>query len=89
MFLDDFEQAASLAERAVSSTPVGIWGYAVHAAALGHLDRKSEMEEATSALLGKNPNFSCAHLTENLPLADEQYREIYLEGLRKAGVPEG
>jgi TolB-like protein len=88
MFLGEFDLAVGFAQRAVTYNVIGIWINAVLTAALAHSDRKLEMREAYADLLKRKPDFSCTYLLENLPVIDIEYRDIYLDGLRKAGVPE-
>jgi hypothetical protein len=58
-------------------------------AALGHLQRKSELTEAVAELQCRKPEFSCAFARARLFfIKNPQYLEHYLEGLRKAGLPD-
>ena len=55
--------------------------------ALGHLGRIKEAEEAIQRLHQLQPGYSCRRHKGNFPDFDS-FAEYYVEGLRKAGLPE-
>lgn len=56
---------------------------------LGHLGRRDEAAKELAELLKQRPDFTIALARQLRPYTDEGYREQFLGGLRKAGVPEG
>jgi TolB-like protein/cytochrome c-type biogenesis protein CcmH/NrfG len=67
--------------------PWTVRAYAV--AALGHLQREEEFEAALADLFACNSNYSIALARRLLPVTYEPYRNRIIEGLKKAGLPEG
>ncbi len=58
------------------------------AAALAQLGRLEEAREEAKLYLAANPQFRIGHWYETRPFRDIATRDRYLEGLRKAGLPE-
>jgi hypothetical protein len=56
--------------------------------ALGHLGRSEDARDAIRRAREKKPDVSIAYVDEALPITDPGCREIFLEGLRKAGLPD-
>ena len=58
-------------------------------AALGHLEKPEECAKAVSDLLLRKPYFSCTFALKRLfYVKDGGQLELYLEGLRRVGIPE-
>ena len=58
-------------------------------AALGHLQDPETSQAALAELLQRQPEFSCRLARKRLfYVKDPAHLDIYIEGLRKAGVPE-
>ncbi len=87
LFDREFEKAADWAAQAESVPNAHYWATAIRTSALGHL---GEFERATSALAElkeKRPGITCDWVRERLfYLRDPDQVEIYVEGLRKAGL---
>jgi TolB-like protein/Tfp pilus assembly protein PilF len=83
-----FEEAAEWATRAMRQPNTPIPPYIIHVIALSHLDRCEEAQQATNTLLEKFADVSIAKIRETIPFKREQDVEIWVDGLRKAGVPE-
>lgn len=89
LFLGQNESAAEWAQRAVSTPNCQYWANAHLTAALGHLGREVEASAAREALLRRVPNFSCGFAEKKLfYIKSPDQMSLYLEGLRKAGLPE-
>ena len=58
------------------------------AAPLAHLGRIEEAQTAVEAALAAKPDLSLAYLAKTLPTKQPGGLEPYLDGLRKAGLPE-
>ena len=65
-----------------------VWPYAQEASALAHLGRIDEARAALERALAIKPDFSTAFFDRVIRLRNPDDREHYLDGLRKAGLPE-
>ncbi len=89
LLLGDLEAAAALTRQAVRVPNAKHWPFAVHAAALGLLGREAEARAAAAALRARHPGYSIATAQGDLFFCRETSRIApFLEGLRRAGVPE-
>jgi TolB-like protein/Tfp pilus assembly protein PilF len=89
LFQEKFEEAAEWAGKAARVPNSHYWANAALVAALGHLDRPHETESALKELLRREPEFSCGFAKDHLfYIKSKNQIEHYLEGLRKAGLPE-
>jgi TolB-like protein/class 3 adenylate cyclase len=87
LFRGEWSDAAAWARRSVQIPNAQYWARAHLVAALGHLGDKSQASSAVSELLRVKPEFSTAFAKERLfYLKRSDQIEIYLEGLRKAGM---
>jgi adenylate cyclase len=85
----DFEQAVEWAQKATRIPNCHYWPFAHRVAALGYLQRDSELPHALAELRQRKPEFSCAFARERLfYIKDPKHLERYVEGLRRAGVAE-
>jgi adenylate cyclase len=57
-------------------------------ASLGHLGRRDEARRYLRKLLSLEPDFAIDKFAKGYPFKFDRDRERYLEGLRRAGVPE-
>lgn len=89
LFLKQYEEAATWARKAMSVPNSQYWAKAHLVAALGYLDRDEETREAVTSLLKEKPEFSLSFARGHLfYIKSSDQIECYLEGLRKAGIPE-
>ena len=65
-----------------------VWPYALEASALAHLGRIDEARAALERALAIKPDFSTAFIDRVMRLRNPDDRAHYLDGLRKAGLPE-
>ena len=85
----EFENAVEWARRATRVPNCHYWPFAHLVAALGHLQRDSELAGALADLRHRKPTFSCSFARERLfYIKNPEHLERYLEGLRKAGLTE-
>ena len=85
----DFEEAAHWARKTIQNPrSKGYWPHAGLAAALAHLDQMEEARAAVAEALEAKPDLSIAYLIETLPTKEPGGLDPYLDGLRKAGLPE-
>jgi adenylate cyclase len=83
--LDRFDEAVAAAEKAVRQNRVYAVTYRCLAIALAHLGREAEAREAVAGLLELDPDF---RISERVARSDLLGLRLYIDGLRKAGVPE-
>ncbi|MCR8915407.1 tetratricopeptide repeat protein [Marinobacter panjinensis] len=89
IFQGDFETALEWTDRAATIPNCQYWTCAHRAVALAYLNRIAAARDATAHLLCEQPGFSVAFAREKLFYLREQAQiDCYLEGLRRAGVPE-
>jgi adenylate cyclase len=81
--LGRFDEAIVAAKKALRKNPLFSGAYRCLASALGHLSREVEAREAAVSLLKLEPNFHISEWT-----AGRWRSEKYVDGLRKAGLPE-
>ena len=89
--LRQYEAAAEWARRAAHEPRAdkgGYWAYAVLASALGNLGHTVEAREAVDEALRRKPDLSLSYLAKTLPTKQPGGIDPYLDGLRKAGLPE-
>jgi TolB-like protein/Flp pilus assembly protein TadD len=85
----EFELAAEWAQKAIRIPNSHHWPLAHRVAALGHLQDQEASQAALAELLQRQPEFSCRLARKRLfYVKDPAHLDIYIEGLRKAGVPE-
>jgi TolB-like protein len=80
-----FDEAVSTAGKAIRQNPLFPFTYRCLASALAHLAREEEAREAVATLLELDPDF---RLSERIARGDALGLRLYVDGLRKAGVPE-
>jgi len=84
-----FKEAADWAKKSLDIPRTQIWGNIALVSALGHLDEKNEAGRAVKVLLRRRPDFTPAFIKTNFPGTEPDSIEILIDGLRKAGVPDG
>jgi Flp pilus assembly protein TadD len=86
--LGKVEAAAEWARQA-SRLPNGTYSpYATLTASLATLERMTEAETAVAELFMREPDYDQVRARADLQLAREEFMARYLDGLRRAGVPE-
>lgn len=88
LFIKDFDSAVEWGRRGIRDQKDIFWAYAHVASALGHHGRSAEAEQVFADLMRVKPDFSSATIDETIRFKHAADREYYLEGLRKAGLPE-
>jgi len=85
----EFKEAVGWARKSLDLPTTQIWGNVALVSALGHLGNQGEMEPATKELLRRRPDFTVSFARMNFPGTDPDGTAMLIEGLIKAGVPEG
>jgi TolB-like protein/DNA-binding winged helix-turn-helix (wHTH) protein len=89
LFAREFHLASSWAQKATCVPNCHYWPFSHRVAALGHLQDSEELEKAVPELLKRRPGFTCGLARERLfYIEDSEQLGLYLEGLRRAGIPE-
>jgi adenylate cyclase len=83
-----FAEAIAFVTEAVAANPEFPDNYAVLAAAHGHLANTAAARAALEELLRRMPGLTASDDRLNRPFGSAVQRERFLEGLRKAGLPE-
>jgi len=87
LFRGEFGDAASWARKSVQIPNAQYWARAHLVAALGHLGDETQARTAVADLMRTKPEFSLAYARKRLfYLKRADQMEVYLEGLRRAGV---
>jgi len=87
VMLGKFEEAVALSRRSQQQANSAIFSHLAEISALGHLGRSEDACDAIKRALEMKPDASIAYVDEALPITDPHCREIFHEGLRKAGLP--
>jgi DNA-binding SARP family transcriptional activator len=88
MFKGDYEEAVRVGRRAVKANPEFSNGYKPLIAAMGQLGLIEEAKPYVAKLMELEPKFTIKGFVKIYPIKKEADRERYMEGLRRAGVPE-
>jgi TolB-like protein len=89
IFLGDDEKAVELSRAALRVSNCQYWVNAHLVAALGHLGRTDDAAAAIAELRRRKPDFSCRYAEQHLfYVARREQLDRYVDGLRKAGVPD-
>jgi TolB-like protein/Tfp pilus assembly protein PilF len=84
-----YEQAVDWAGRAARIPNCHYWPYVHRVAALGYMDDAEKLHEAVQALDNMRPGFTCRMARHRLfYLKDARQLDLYVDGLRRAGLPE-
>jgi TolB-like protein/Tfp pilus assembly protein PilF len=89
LFAREFDQALEWAQRATRVPNCHYWPFAHRVAALGHLEDVDALRTAKAELFQRESEFSCAFARRRLfYIKNAAQLEIYVEGLRRAGLAE-
>ncbi len=86
--LRQFEESINYARRALDISPANVRARQRLAASLGQAGRIEEAQTALDQLLRHQPDFSIAYIDETYPFRYPEDRALFIDGLRKAGLPE-
>ena len=88
LHLERFEEAAASFEAAVNRNPQFPMAHQLLAATYAHLGRIEDAEWEAGELLTLLPDFTLSAERARAPYKRQEDLEFYIEGLRKAGLPE-
>lgn len=84
--LRQYDKAIQFAREAIRKPHAKFWAFAHLASALGHGGTPEEAETAVAELLARKPDFTLGFARDHMIW--HQQRDHFLEGLRRAGMPE-
>ena len=87
--LGAFDKAIRLARLGLTAGPGVTWAYRDLASFCANAGRQEEADEAVAALLQSYPGLTIRRVVESMPPATHARHHGFVEGLRRAGVPEG
>jgi TolB-like protein/class 3 adenylate cyclase len=91
-YLGKYEEALVWLRRSINANRNAPWAFFYSAACLAHLARLDEARREAQAGFALDPEFTIKRFREGVQDANQIYlaqRERVIEGMRKAGVPEG
>jgi tetratricopeptide (TPR) repeat protein len=88
VLIKDYEDAVVWGQKGIRDNPQMFWPYVHVASALGHMGLTKEATQAVAELLRVKPDFSTATIDETVRFRNPADRDHYIDGLRKAGLPE-
>jgi len=88
VMLERFDEAIAVSRTAQRNPNVAIYAHLGEVSALGHQDDAKGAADAVRRARAVKPDLSVGYVDKVLPVADPACREIFLGGLRKAGLPD-
>ena len=88
LFMESYEEALDWARNALRQPNAGLWAYATEVVALAHLDRIEDARQALRRVMAIKPNFNMDFVISTVQMMRMAGSERYIDGLRKAGLPE-
>lgn len=88
-FIEQFEKALHALQRAVELNPGYLPSHVFLAATYGKLGNRGDAEWQKAQILGLDPDFSIQRWMARELVSESAYRDDLIDGLRKAGMPQG
>ncbi|GGC82380.1 adenylate/guanylate cyclase domain-containing protein [Chelatococcus reniformis] len=88
LMAERFDEALEWTSRALRARPTFAPALRFHAVALAEVGRLNEARDAVARLLVLEPGLTASSLRRRAPVPDARLMGIYLEGLRRAGLPD-
>ena len=85
--LERYEEALDWARRALQQPNTALYASVAQLAALGCLGWENEAAGALERARRFKPDVTIGFVLEVLPITDPECRALFMEGLRKAGMP--
>ncbi len=86
--LGDFDAAVACSRKGLMAGPGVTWAYRDLASFYANVGKTEEAEEAMRSLLATNPNVTVRLVIDSVPPSMSRNQPYYLEGLRRAGIPD-
>ena len=88
VLLGQYAEAIAVSQQSQQQATSAIFSHLGEISALGQLGRRGESEMAIGRARLKKPDVSIAYVDQTLPISEPHCRNTFLDGLRKAGLPE-
>ncbi len=88
VLLGQYAEAIAVSQQSQQQATSAIFSHLGEISALGQLGRRGEAEMAIGRARLKKPDVSIAYVDQTLPISEPHCRNTFLDGLRKAGLPE-
>lgn len=85
----EFDEAIRLVKLGLTAGPGVTWAYRDLASFCANAGRRQEADEAVTALLQSYPGLTIKRVVDSMPPATHSRHQGFIEGLQRAGVPEG
>jgi adenylate cyclase len=89
LLLGEFDRAIASFEESSRLRPTAFWPFLGLAAAYAAQERAEDAQAAINAVLERNPDWTVAKMTGIFVTSPDRQRELWLNYMRKAGLPEG
>ena len=89
LLLGEFDQAIASFEESSRLRPTAFWPFLGLAAAYVAQDQTEDAQAAMGAALERNPDWTVTKMSEVFASTSRRQREMWLNYMRKAGLPEG
>jgi adenylate cyclase len=86
--LGDYAAAIRTASEAIRKPHAKFWANVTLVSALGHAGRIKEAQAAVDELMRRKPDFNVSFMRETVTWYGPENLEHYIDGLRKAGLPD-
>ncbi len=91
--LGQLKEAERSVQKSIRQPNATYWPFATLASVLGHENKLSEATSVIREIMQRKPEYGCAYAKNDFlfaghPFLDEKFVELYVAGLRKAGLPE-
>jgi adenylate cyclase len=87
--LGEYDEAIKLVKLGLTAGPGVTWAYRDLASFCANAGRREEADEAVDALMQSYPGLTIKRVVDSMPPATHSRHKGFLEGLRRAGVPQG
>ncbi|MBE9554412.1 MAG: hypothetical protein IMF05_13190, partial [Proteobacteria bacterium] len=87
LMMGEHEKAIDMSRGSQRRANAAIFSHLAEISALGQLGRSEEASDAIKRAREKKPDLSVGYVDKALPITDQRCRDIFLGGLRKAGLP--
>lgn len=85
----EYDEAIRLVKLGLTAGPGVTWAYRDLASFCANAGRRQEADDAVAALMRSYPGLTIRRVVDSMPPATHSRNQGFLDGLRRAGVPEG
>ncbi|MFC6638860.1 hypothetical protein GV827_19160 [Sulfitobacter sp. JBTF-M27] len=85
---ENYDEAIRLVKLGLTAGPGVTWAYRDLASFCANAGRKEEADDAVAALMQSYPGLTIKRVVDSMPPATHARHQMFIDGLRQAGVPE-